>query len=61
MIVGCHLGYSIGEWFLSYNELSFVSLVNFLDIDCNDCWLLYILLLIVFMVHDEFVLDSMEC
>ena len=35
-----HLGYSIGEWFLSYDELSFESLVNFIDEDCSDYWLL---------------------
>ena len=61
VIIGCHLGDTIGEWFLLEDEVSFGSLVNVIDGDCIDGWLPGILLFKVSMVRDEFVLDSMEC
>ena len=61
VIVGCHLGDTIDEWFVLEDGVSFGSLVNVVDGDCSDGWLPGILVLKVSMVRDEFVLDSMEC
>ena len=60
VIVGCNLEDTIGESFVLEDEVSFGSLVNVVDGDCSDDWLLDILLFKVSMVRDEFVLDSME-
>ena len=61
VIVGCYLIYAIGECHFSCDDFPFGSLVKCFDEDYSDCWLLYVFMLIVFMVRDEFVLDSMKC
>ena len=60
VISGCHLGDTIGEWFILEDEVPFGSLVNVVD-GCIDGWLPRILLLKLSMVRDDSVLDSMEC
>ena len=59
-IIGCHIGETIGEYFVLEDDVLFGSLVNVVDDDFNDGWLLGILFLQVSLVFDKLMLESME-
>ena len=59
-VIGCHVREITGEYFVVEDELLFGSFVSVVEGDCNDGWLLEILLSQYSLMLDELMLEVMD-